>query len=108
MLSHPKQNTIVSTGRIVYTIPASEALETPWSDFVIIETLPKEERTSTQEPDAKSEPDLTMKAEDNTEEILAHSIFAIPFAIIAAGVCMWWHCVRDKGKDSNNSQQNQF
>eukprot|EP00092_Neocalanus_flemingeri_P083526 GFUD01104849.1.p1 GENE.GFUD01104849.1~~GFUD01104849.1.p1 ORF type:complete len:807 (+),score=257.43 GFUD01104849.1:61-2481(+) len=123
-------------GRIVHTIPGSGAFETPWSDFVVIETaslpLPEEVTTIAPVTEVESEDSTSiaitqvesedstsiavtevesdhegaemkigLKSEDNDETILALSIAGICFAIIAAGGCYWWHCIRDRGQEDS-------
>ena len=105
------------TGMIVHTIPNSGTFETPWSDSVIIETSPaptttsapepEVETVSAPEPEAEADETSHKDAEQNIGEkagddgiatILALSITGICLAILAAGGCYWWHCIRGRGQ----------
>lgn len=78
------------SARIVHTIPGSGNFETPWADYVIIETaatpLPEEDLTTVsvteEEPDAEvPDPDMSVKTSNGVSRLVSIAVLVISVVI---------------------------
>jgi len=110
------------TGRIVHTIPGAGDFDTPWADFIVVETNEAQLTTLAPTPDLKQETDLvaddgdagnsegqTAEAAPNSDPepdadgVVAGISIAIVIVLILLGVGIWWKYKKsDGGKDPND------